>query len=717
LAAAVALPVIGSQPLFAQTPPAPAASKADTPTTQLLGEVDDFWHYAKIARYDLALAAGKKVVADKSTPRQVLAAFQQVAEQHHDDMNDWLLRWQGIDALRDVSTQILNIIKKGQFQLRADQAFIEQNIQRLSVNDRAFSLAMINLRQSGELAYPLMIEYLRDPAKQQYQYSVMRAMRELGRVGLNPLVAATYSTDPAVLVPVAQVLGELGYDGAVPYLARLAQDKKTPAAARQSAQNALRGMGAGDPAKLNVAQLYFGLGEAFYYGKASISYDNRNPAAYIWSWEKSKGLVKKDVPPAIYSDVMAMNVSADALRADSTFAKAVSLWLASDYKREADLPAGAVDPTRPANDPGAHFYGVSLGTRYLNDVLDRALGDRNSAVALRAIKSLEQIVGQSNLFSGGQPIIAALDYPDRQVRFEAAFTLAAALPQKAFDGDSRVVPTLAEALSQNSKVNLLVVAPKDKLAGLIAGLKKAGYNATGAANAGDAVAESATLPAIDVVLFSDDLKPQQINDLLSMVKQNPHLRGAGLIAMDESGSALSYSKQALVAATTRPADLKTKIDEARQKTGGLPLDAKTAVAYALRSADLLHAIALNRNPVYDLAPAQTQLLASLNDSRAQVIQASGRVLAHIDAKPVQESLLHKATDAKTEASLKVSLLDNLATNAKFFGSHLDAAQVKDLQAIVAGEKDSHVRNAAAEAQGALNLPADQAKALILKQGE
>jgi hypothetical protein len=276
---------------------------------------------------------------------------------------------------------------------------------------------------------------------------------------------------------------------------------------------------------------------------------------------------------------------------------------------------------------------------------------------------------------------------------------------------------MAEAISQNNKVNLLVVAPKDKLPALVDGLKKAGYNAAGATGASSALSESATLPSIDVILFSDELKPQEVHDLLDTVHQDPHLRGAGLVAIDASGTALSYSKQALVAATTQPAGLKTKIEEARQKTGGLPLDAKTALGYALRSARLLHAIAINRNPVYDLAPAQTQLLASLNDSRNEVVQAAGRVLAHIDAKPAQESLLQKATDAKTDASLKVALFENLATNAKFFGNHLNAAQVKDLQTIVAGDKDVHVRNAAAEAQGALNLPADQAKSLILKQAQ
>lgn len=716
LAAIVAMPVVGTRSLLAQPAATPAASKADTPTTQLLSQVDDFWHYAKIARYDLAANAGNKLLGEKATPRQVLAAFQEIAQQHHDSLDQWLLRWQGVDSMRDVTARILTTLKEGQFQLRADQDFIEHNIQRLAVNDRAFSLAMMNLRQSGELAYPLMLSYLADASKQQYHYPIMRAIRELGRVGLNPLVAATFAKNDAILVPVTQVLGEMGYQDVAPYLARLAADKDTPAAARKSAQNALAALGVNASA-LNVSQLFYDLGEKFYYGKSSIVYDNRNPSAYIWSWEGDKGLVKKDVPTPIYNDIMAMHAAADAVAANPDDANALSLWLAADYKRQADLPHGATDPTQTAGEPGAHFFGVSLGARYLNNVLSRALKDHNSAVARNAIKSLQQIVGQSNLFSGGQPVIPALSYPDRQVRFEAAFTLASALPQKQFDGASLVIPILAEALGQNAKVNVLAVAPQDQRNALVAELKKEGYNVVGASTPSQAVELSPELPIVDVIVFSDELKPDEVSQLLNAASQSTRLQGAGIVALNVSGTALNYSSRAIVAPSTQPASLKSKIEEARVKSGGLPLDAKTAQAYSLRSAHLLHEIAINRNPVFDLSPAVPQLLASLNDSRAPIAKAAARVLAHVDAKPVQEALLHQADDPKTSEDLRIAFYRNLADNAKFFGSHLDAPQVKALQDVLSGQSSPQIRNAAAEAQGALNLPADQVKSLILKQAQ
>ena len=61
---------------------------------------------------------------------------------------------------------------------------------------------------------------------------------------------------------------------------------------------------------------------------------------------------------------------------------------------------------------------------------------------------------------GGAPaLIAAMSSPDRLVRFESAFAVAAALPQQQFAGQDRVVPLLAEAMSQTGVPSVLVVMP------------------------------------------------------------------------------------------------------------------------------------------------------------------------------------------------------------------------------------------------------------------
>jgi hypothetical protein len=64
---------------------------------------------------------------------------------------------------------------------------------------------------------------------------------------------------------------------------------------------------------------------------------------------------------------------------------ALSLWLAANYKREVELPEGAVDTTRLENQPDAHYYGVVTGSQYLNSALDRTIRDRNAPVFRRSL--------------------------------------------------------------------------------------------------------------------------------------------------------------------------------------------------------------------------------------------------------------------------------------------------------------------------------------------
>ena len=75
----------------------------------------------------------------------------------------------------------------------------------------------------------------------------------------------------------------------------------------------------------------------------------------------------------------------------------------------------------------------------------------------------------------------------------------------------------------------------------------------------------------------------------------------------------------------------------------------------------------------------------------------------------------KANNAATPSDVRVSLYESLAESAKHMGNHLEPDAIADLEAVVSEGTDAPVRDAAAEARGALDLPADAARTLILKQ--
>ena len=77
-------------------------------------------------------------------------------------------------------------------------------------------------------------------------------------------------------------------------------------------------MGAGDPRSMSPADAFYDLGEKLYYDNAALTADPRNPMAYVWYWDQTRGLMKKDVPPPIFNEIMCMRACEYVLKLDPT---------------------------------------------------------------------------------------------------------------------------------------------------------------------------------------------------------------------------------------------------------------------------------------------------------------------------------------------------------------------------------------------------------------
>ncbi len=513
-------------------------------------------------------------------------------------------------------------------------------------------------------------------------------------------------------------LAQIGYDVAIPYLAKLKADPKQSAAIHAAADSALIQMGA-NLANKNLADLFYGLAERFYYGNAPITFDPKAPTASLWNCDGST-LSATEVPQSIFNDLMAMREARYALDLGSGRSDALSLWLAANNKREVDLGDGT-DPT--ASKLSADFYNVDAGTQYLNAVLLRSMADHNAPVAVKVIKSLAQIVGPGSLASGdtsgNAPLIQAMSYPDRVVRFESAFALAASLSQKPFTGSEQVTPLLAEAITQTGVANVLIIAPSQDEQTKYAGFLK-GYGTAAGTDAQSAFAQALTLPAIDVIVIPEALGDAEIQRAFALANQSPRLARAARVIITAS-KASHWTEQALgdpLLFTTQAvdaADLAKAVESARQRVGGLPLDEKIATDYALRAARLLQNIAISHSSAFDLSAAEPTLLNSLADKRPEVAEAAATVLSLMDSKSAQPAILAKALDDKTTDDVKASFYKSLAVSARTFGNRLEQSDIDSLQKVIEGSASPDVRTAAAQFRGALNLPADEAKHLIISQ--
>jgi hypothetical protein len=713
-----------------------ATQPAEAPAQPSLSDlVDTFWHYGKIARYDLAADAGQKILASGTDANSILVAFEAVSAKHNDSIDIWMLRWRSLPvssavdraaakSMRDVTAKLGDVINQGYATRRDDPNYIRQTIYEMSGSSRAYDNNMPRLAESGEVAVKIIIDMLRDPQQREYHTTCRRILRNLGRKALNPLLAATEMKDYDTLVDVISALGEIDYDVAIPYLARLSRLSNVPDAIHVASRKALSRIGIPSNQQLEPSGLFYDLAEKCYYGKSDIE-PAGDKVSYIWYWTSDLGLTRRDVPTPIFNDLLAMRAAEYAMKLDASNGSAVSLWLDANTKREADLPAGAVDVTHK-NDPDANYYNVSAGADYLNDALARATRDRNAAVALKLCQSLRNITGQSNLNGDSiTPLMQALYFPNRQVRYAAAFALAQSLPSKPFAGADRVVPLLVEAVNQTSKPGVLIVAPAqgDSLTAgdLRDAVQSLGYPVAAASDPTNAAAAAISLPTIELIIISEDSDVRKMVDLEQNIAR---LQGASMLVLThtpESPYAVASATDLLMNAALMPAknvlkdELKADIDAARQHSGTAVMSEQDAAGYSLQAAALLEKLAITRGHALDVSVAEAGLLTALSDARPQIASAAGKVLGTLSTTSSQNGLAMKANNTATPAEVRVSLYQSLAESAKHIGNHLDAEQIVDLEKVVSTSTESAIRDAAAEARGALNLPADQARTLILRQ--
>jgi hypothetical protein len=720
------------------TPDQSASATGEPQTPPTLNDLTDtYWHYGKIADYALAADAGQKILSSGSDPDAILMAFEAVSARHNDNIDTWMIRWKSLPvgdeadsaaagAMRQVTAKLVDVINQGYNDRRNNPDFIRNTIIEMSVGERAYDNNIPRIDQSGEVAVKVIIDMLRDTSQNQYHNVCRRILRDLGRKALNPLFAATEMKDYDTLLDVVSALGDIGYEAALPYLARLAASHEVPEGIHNAALQAMWHIGLDRNGTVRASDLFFDLAQKCYYGKSDLE-PAGDKDSNIWYWNDDKGLTRKIVPTPIFNDLLAMRACEYTLRLNPSSGQAVALWLAANTKRECDLPAGAVDHTHEG-DPDANYYNVSAGAAYLNQALARATADRDAAVALKLCDSLRDITGQANL--NGQsitPLMQALYFPNRQVRYAAAFALAQSLPSQPFSGSDRVVPLLVEAVNQSSKPGVVVVAPETGDGVTVGDLRDAvqslGYPVVAASSPTDAAAAAISLPAVDLIIISEDSDVRKMIDLETNIAR---LQGASVLVLTrtvESPYAVSAATDLLMNADVMPPkeqlkdELKTDIESARQHSGTAVMSDQDASAYALEAASLLEKLAITRGHAFDMSVAEGGLLQALNDSRPEIAKAAGNVLATLNSPSAQNGIALKANSPATPADVRVSLYQSLADSAKHIGNRLYGEQVSQLERIVSAGTDASIRDAAAEARGALDLPADAARTLILKQSK
>ena len=191
------------------------------------------------------------------------------------------------------------------------------------------------------------------------------------------------------------------------------------------------------------------------------------------------------------------------------------------------------------------------------------------------------------------------------------------------------------------------------------------------------------------------------------------VRYSAAIAIASAGPKQTFQEAKFVVANLAEASAQS----AEQADDNTPMwNSQLADSYALRSAKAMLKLAKTHNTVLDLSAAEDALIAATKDKRAEIQMLAGEILAYIAKPTAQQAIAAMALAETNTQEIRIAAFDSLAVSAKLNASMLDDATIDAVYAMVnSNDIDRGLRSAAAAAYGALNLPSQKVKNLILDQ--
>jgi len=683
--------------------------------------LDNWIHYTKIHQVDLAKEFATALLDANLTNGDFASLINDWAKREG-DFTAAILRAQKDPELEALAGRLNAKYEAGILESARNASEISRNIGLLTKSIRERDFGRRGLLKAGEYATPQLLQALMDKSDPIRQAEVRQVLVDMNRQAIIPLCTALGGLDQSSQQVVVTMLGDAPgqYTTALPFLYELRESTQSDEL-RSACDRAIQRIG-GEGEGRTVSQRFLELANQYYIEMRSLTSFPNEPFQLLWSFDPGVGLIPTPVATEVYHEAMAMKMSERSLKHDTGNGDALSMWLAANFSREIDTPQGYENPAYPSTRRDANYFAVASGATATERVLGRALDDRDTPLARRAISAIEQTAGSSGLWTGEgsrQPLLEALRYPNRRVQYEAALALGAAQPREAFTGPDRVVPVLASAIRSASARYALIVAdrPEDQPP-LIQALKAQGFTVLPPARRlSDVEQEIAEAPGVDLVVSV--LPAPLAEELIREVHGRAALSATPVLAMVEAPGYFEldtkFAGDRSVKIIRGGAGANDAVNAAEQLLVGAvgePVNDEEAKGYKARSLGVLRDLAVSGNTVLNVTDASNPLIAALGDSSGPTRTAVAEVLSHIPTKQVQVALADMAL-SETGAE-QVALLRHLADSAKRFGNLLEPRQVSTIVSLAMGDGGPEEATAAAALMGALKLPNAEIIPLILE---
>lgn len=682
--------------------------------------VEDWTHYVLTANVDVAEAFGQAILDMEMEPIEFVAVVED-SPRLATRFTDAYQRATRYPELRDLAAEINNLYEEGRRGRARDPREIGRNIEELVGPRRGQLLATRRLVEAGEYSVPFLLEVLLDGRDQVLAFEARGVLVDLGAQAVRPLSEAILGVRPETQISLARVLGQIGNEGALPFLYELANNAGSADAGR-AAIDAIEQIERTYDPTVSAAQRYERLAETYLAESRSVTSFPGESHQLAWSFDPRTGLEPTAIRSEVYHETMAMESAKRALSLDGTRAEALAIWVAADFAREIESPDGYENPLIGDDRANAMFHAVAFGPENAQRVLLRALDSFDTPLARRAIEAISSVAGRDSVVNapGGGALVDALLYPDRRVQFDAALALANANPTRFFPGGERVVPILANAVRDADARFAVVVSPDaERRQTMTALLEGIGYTVlTPVARLGDLEQEISELSGVDLIV--SDLSGDSSVELIEEARNDRRLASTPIFAVMPAAAAsenrLRFQGDRLTRVTRQgvsSSEMEVAIGQLVERAGGAPIGADEAEGEALDALDALLVLARGGSDSFDVADATSSLVLALDETEGEVRIAVADVLSFIEQGRAQIALMDAAIDAFDEE--RVELLRRVAHSARRHGNLLEPRHESWLLEEVTlafGEE----AEATAEVLGALGLSSDSLRMIILGEG-
>lgn len=580
-----------------------------------------------------------------------------------------------VEALIDHATRVLR-------EHLADPARMARLIRSLSGNEEDRRYAVAQLRRSGALAVPFLMQALQSTRGTPEHGDIRYGLVHLKADATPAILAAFDINDPDLRLELIQLVRDRADRTAVPYLWYLA-GQRAQAQVRRQARDALVYF-LGTPER-NLPEPRAALTrEAERYYRHQVSFPADRDVA-VWT-SNGRDLRPETMSPSRAEEYYGLYFARRALELDPAYEPAQVIFLS--IALEKGFERAGIDQPLDKGAPDVKELLKVVSPRLIHAAAERALAERRTPVVLGAVRALGDLGEVEAARSSGPTrkplLVRALYYPDRRVQLAAADALLRLPGPRPPNDGSRVVEVFRRTLASAPLLTVLVGDADETRGNAVArGIRQAGYQAIIAHTGREILDRLRQAADIDLLIIDHQLPDPELPYLLAQVRTDvnagllpvlvtvmPDANGVVPPALEQSLNRLaeSYLNVWVVPTLLSPDALKAELGEKILQTQGKPL------AEAERKADANLALLWLRRLVvgevrgYDVRPAGKAILDALHSDELAplAIEATGR----LPDREAQWALANLALDPSRPVELRAAAAAELARHIAAFGSVL-----------------------------------------------